>query len=289
VILSHTRYDAKEYSLPGAVHVKPSPSLLAAVRALLRPLVRLLMARGVTCPMLANLLKEIYVDVANREFAGDGGAPSDSRITLLTGVHRKDVRRLRAQPPAGPEEIPETVALGAQIVAAWTRRFRDAKGRPRPLARLQSQGGAESFEALVAGLSTDIRARAVLDAWLRLGVAELDDQDRVVLRSAAFVPSRGFAEKAFYFGHNVGDHLAAAAHNVLGGKPPFLERSVHYDSLDAASVEKLAALAEQGGMTALRAVNREAMQSEARDKKSDAPKQRITFGVYFFTAPRDAE
>ncbi len=269
--------------------MKPSPSLLAAVRVLLRPLVRLLMARGVTCPMLANLLKDIYVDVAQRDFGGEGRAPSDSRITLLTGIHRKDVRRLRAQAPAGSEEMPESVALGAQIVAAWTRRFRDAKGRPRPLPRLQSQGGAESFEALVAGVSTDIRARAVLDAWLRLGVAELDGDDRVVLRNAAFVPSRGFAEKAFYFGHNVGDHLAAAAHNVLGGRPPFLERSVHYDSLDPGSVEKLAALAEQTGMDALRAVNRDAMQAEARDKKSAAPKQRITFGVYFFTAPRDDE
>ena len=277
-----------EYSVAGDVHVKPSPSLLAAVRVLLRPLVRLLMARGVTCPMLASLLKEVYVEVAEREFAGDG-PPSDSRVTLLTGIHRKDVRRLRSQAPAAAEEIPASVALGAQIVAAWTSRFRDAKGRPRPLARLQSQGGAESFEALVASVSTDIRARAVLDAWVRLGVAVLDGDDRVVLRNAAFVPSRGFAEKAFYFGHNVGDHLAAAAHNVLDGQPPFLERSVHYDSLDAASVEKLAALAEDTGMKALRAVNREAMQAETRDKKTDAQKQRITFGVYFFTAPRDAE
>jgi hypothetical protein len=278
-----------EYSGTGAVHVTPSPSLLAALRTLLRPLVRLLMARGVTCPMLANLLKDVYVDVAHCEFGGDGRPPSDSRVTLLTGIHRKDVRRLRASPPAGGEAMPQTVALGAQIVAAWASRFRDAKGRPRPLARLHSQGGAESFEALVAGVSTDIRARAVLDAWLRLGIAEIDGADRVVLRNAAFVPSRGFAEKAFYFGHNVGDHLAAAAHNVLGGKPPFLERSVHYDSLDPASVEKLAALAEETGMKALQAVNREAMQGEARDKKSDAPKQRITFGIYFFSAPREPE
>jgi hypothetical protein len=278
-----------EYSRTGDVHVKPSPSLLAAVRVLLRPLVRLLMARGVTCPMLASLLKEVYVEVAERDFAGDG-PPSDSRVTLLTGIHRKDVRRLRSQAPAGTaEEVPASVALGAQIVAAWTGRFRDAKGRPRPLARLQSQGGAESFEALVASVSTDIRARAVLDAWVRLGVAVLDGEDRVVLRNAAFVPSRGFAEKAFYFGHNVGDHLAAAAHNVLGGKPPFLERSVHYDSLDAASVEKLAALAEDAGMKALRAVNKEAMQADARDAKTQAPKQRITFGVYFFSAKRDPE
>jgi hypothetical protein len=267
--------------------MKPSPSLLAALRSLLRPLVRLLVARGVTCPMLVDLLKETYVDVAGREYGGDRAAPSDSRITLLTGIHRKDVKRLRATPLADAEAMPETVALGAQVVAAWTTRFRDAKGRPRPLARLQSEGGEASFEALVAGVSTDIRARAVLDAWLRLGVVELDDEDRVSLRNAAFVASRGFDEKAFYFGHNVGDHLAAASHNLLGGRPPFLERSVHYDSLDAASVEKLGALAEETGMKALHAVNREAMSAEARDKKSGEPKRRITFGIYFYSAPGD--
>ena len=269
--------------------MKPSRPLLAALHALLRPLVRLLVARGVTCPMLASLLKEIYVEVADRDFGSEGGPPSDSRVTLLTGVHRKDVKRLRAAPAHAGQDMPDTVALGAQIVAAWTTRFRDAKGRPRPLARLESRGGAESFEALVAGISTDIRARAVLDAWLSLGVAELDEDDRVVLRSAAFVPARGIEEKAFYLGHNVGDHVAAAAHNLLDGAPPFLERSVHYDSLDSGSVEKLAALAERTGMKALQAVNREAMGAEARDKKSGAPKRRITFGIYFFSEPRERE
>lgn len=268
----------------------PSPALLAALRSLLRPLVRLLVGRGITCPMLAELLKDVYVDVAEKDYgAGDAARPSDSRVTLLTGIHRKDVKRLRGEPAVTADEMPENVALGAQIVAAWSAKFRDAKGRPRPLARLESQGGAESFEALVAGISTDIRARAVLDAWLRLGVVELDAEDRVILRHAAFVPSRGFEEKVFYFGHNVGDHLAAAAHNVLDGKPPFLERSVHYDSLDADSVAKLAALAERTGMKALQTVNREAMGAEARDKKSGEPKRRITFGIYFFSAPREPE
>jgi hypothetical protein len=269
--------------------MRPSPHLVSALRSLLRPLVRLLVARGVTYPMLAELLKKTYVDVADREFRLEGRPPSDSRVTLLSGVHRKDVRRLRNEVAPADGAMPDTVALGAQLVAEWITRFRDAGGHPRPLARLESQGGAQSFEALVAGVSTDIRARAVLDAWLRLGVAELDEQGRVVLRGAAFVPSRGSREKAFYFGHNVGDHLAAAAHNLLGERPPFLERSVHYDALDPASVSELAALAESAGMKALQAVNREAMERETRDKKAPAPKQRITFGIYFFSERRDKE
>lgn len=269
--------------------MRAAPALIAALRALLRPLVRLLVARGVAFPLLVDLLKQTYVEVAVREFGEAGKPPSDSRVTLLTGVHRKDVRRLREATGAKPEAMPESVALGAQLVAAWIERHGDAKGRPRPLARLQSVGGERSFEALVGSVSTDIRPRAVLDAWLRLGVVERDAQDRVLLRAAAFVPSRGFDEKAYYLGHNVGDHIAAATHNLLGHAPPFLERSVHYDALDPGSIGELAAAAEETGMKALQTVNRKAMDSEARDKKKAAAKRRITFGVYFYSEPTDKQ
>lgn len=274
---------------PSVNAMTPTPSLVAALRHLLRPLVRLLVARGVTYTMLSDLLKQTYVDIADRDFRLEGRAPTDSRVSLLSGVHRKDVRRLREATPSGDAAMPDSVALGAQLVAAWTtrREYLDAKGHPRRLPRLASSG-ARSFESLVTSVSKDIRARSILDEWLRLGVVELDREDRVVLRTEAFVPRRGFDEKAYYLGHNVHDHLAAAVHNLLGNGAPFLERSVHYDALGAASVEELAALAERSGMEALKTVNRKAIACEARDRKQ-APKLRITFGVYFFTEPTDTD
>ena len=264
----------------------PAASLITALRHLLRPLVRLLVARGFTYPMLADLLKEIYVDTADRDFRLDGNPPTDSRVSLLSGVHRKDVRRLRGAAAPQEEAVPDAVALGAQLAAAWTtgRDFVDAKGRPRRLARLASQGGKRSFEALVESVSRDIRARSVLDEWLRLGVAELDKEDRVVLKTAAFVPARGFDEKAFYFGHNLHDHIAAAAHNLLREGPPFVERSVHYDELSARSEAELAALAEEKGMSVVQAVNRKAIACEERDRGDTAPRRRFTFGIYFYSA-----
>ena len=267
----------------------PPPALLAALRHLLRPLVRLLTARGVTCPMLAELLKQLYVEVAVHDFGLDGRPPTDSRVTLLTGVHRKDVKRLRGVAAAGAPPMPEAVALGAQLAALWTTRrdLRDRRGRPRPLPRLASQGGERSFEGLVAGISKDIRARSVLDEWLRLGVAEIDAEDRVVLRSDAFVPSRGADEKAFYFGHNLHAHLSAAAHNMQGAAPPFLERSVHYEGLCADSIARLAARGESTGMKALQSLYSEAKTLEARDRKRDQPKQRMAFGIYFWSEPKE--
>jgi hypothetical protein len=265
----------------------PPSALVAALRRLLQPLVRLLTAQGITYPMLADLLKQVYVEVAVRDFRLEGEAPTDSRVTLLTGVHRKDVKRLRTPGEPQPEAMPEMVALGSQLAAVWTTRrdLRDRKGRPRPLPRLASQGGARSFEGLVASISKDIRARPLLDEWLRLGVVKIDEQDRVVLRSAAFVPSRGFDEKAFYLGHNLHDHIAAAGHNVQGEGTPFLERSVHYEGLDAASVAGIKELAERAGMEAVQSVYRESKEHETRDRKSASPKQRLTFGIYFYSEP----
>lgn len=262
----------------------PPPSLVTALRRILRPLIRLLLARGITYPFLANFLKSVCVEVAERDFRIQGKRQSDSRINLLTGVHRKDVKRLRSE-GYGDDAVPENVSLGAQLVARWTGmpEYLDEHNRPKPLARLASDGGDLSFERLVESVNRDIRSRVVLDEWMRLGVARIDDDDRVCLNVDAFVPETGYDEKAYYFGRNVGDHLAAAAHNLGGGKPPFLERSVYYDGLSSESVRELAALAESLGMEALQAVNRRAIELQSRDAARGDGAQRINFGVYYFS------
>lgn len=264
----------------------PSKALIHAVRQVLHPLARLLLARGLTYPQLAELLKAVLVQVAEKEFPIVGRKQTDSRISLLTGVHRKDVRRLRGPRPVEESVTARAVSLGAQLVAEWTgrRRFRDANGRPLPLPRLASQGGGVSFEGLVERVSKDIRSRVVLDELLRLGVARMDEQDRVVLNAEAFIPRGGPEEKLHYLGHNLGDHTAAATHNVLGAGEPLLERSVHYDALSRESIRELAALAEKGGMEAVQALNQRAIELEERDAGA-AEKHRFTFGVYFFYAP----
>lgn len=263
--------------------------LVAAVRRVLRPLIRLLLSHGLTYPWLSDLLKEIFVEVADKEFQLDRKRQTDSRISLLTGVHRKDVRRLRSVAAATREPAPPSVSLGAQLVGRWLSdsRFQDAGGNPLPLPRLASKGGDLSFDALVASVSKDIRARAVLDEWLRLGVVRLDEDERVVLNVDAFVPAQGFEEKVHYFGQNVHDHLAAAASNVIGGRAPFLERSVHYDTLTPESARELAALAEKAGMQALKTANRRAAQLGDEDAASADARMRITFGVYFFAESMD--
>jgi len=264
----------------------PQKALARALRKILRPLVRLLVARQISYPFVANLLRSVYVEVAERDFGLAGKRLTDSRISLLTGVYRRDVKRLRAELLEG-EVIPPAVSLGAEVVARWNGdpEYLDAEGHARPLP---FQAGDEpSFESLVTSVSKDIRARSVLDEWLRLGVVRFDDRGRVVLDAGVFVPQKGLEEKLYYFGRNLHDHIAAAAHNVQGEEPPMMERSVYYGRLSPASVDELAKLSAERGMEALQAVNRRARELQQGDAGSPDANRRMTFGVYRFEAESD--
>lgn len=110
-----------------------TPSMLSALRRVMRPLVRLMLRKGVTYTMFTDLLKEVFVDVAHREFRLNDTAPTDSRISLLTGVHRKDVRRLRNEGDTAIAALPDNITLGAQLVNVWTNTppFCSAPGQAR--------------------------------------------------------------------------------------------------------------------------------------------------------------
>ena len=264
----------------------PRPSIVAALRRLLRPVVRLLLSHGITFPYLSDLLKLIYVETAAKEF-GFGGRPmTDSRITLVTGVHRKDVRRLRHETMS--EEMPSSsLTLGTKIVARWLGdpAYVDAGGMPRPLPRTAHKGGADSFAALVERVSTNVRPRSVLDELLRLGVVEVDADDLVHLVTRGFVPGKEIDAKAYYFGEALYDHLSAGVDNLGGEKRAWLERSVYYDELTPGAVVKLAEKSELLSMQVLQQINRDGMALEASDPPSPEQRMRMRLGVYFYAEP----
>jgi len=265
----------------------PSPALVRAIRRALRPLVRLMLASGVTYPLVSELLKGVFVEVADREFRLGKKAPTDSRVSLVSGVHRKDVRRLRSADQALDEVVPDTVSFGGKLVTTWLtdERFLDDEGRPRPLAKTRVAGEPAGFEDLVAGRSTDIRPRVVLDEWLRLGIVHLDAQDRLVLNTDAFVPQAGLDEKLFFFAHNLHDHAAAATDNLLCHRAPQLERSLIYDGLTENGIAVLDKRARQLGNRMLQDLNRLASEREEAEATSTAPRHRFTCGLYFYSEP----
>jgi hypothetical protein len=245
-----------------------------------------LLRNGITFPYLSDLLKLIYVETAAKEFGLGARALTDSRVTLLTGVHRKDVRRLRHQ-TVSEAVPPSALTLGTKIVARWLGdpMYVEPDGAPRALPRSAHKGGDNSFAVLVEKVSTNVRPRSVLDELLRLGVVEIDTDDRVHLVARGFVPGKELDAKAFYFGEALHDHLAAGVDNLDGSKGTWLERSVYYDELSPAAIAQLTEKSEQLSMQVLQQINRDGMALEASDPPSPEHRMRMRLGVYFYAEP----
>jgi hypothetical protein len=256
----------------------PDPAKLQGPLArLLRPLVRLFIRSGITFPAVCDLLRELYVNVAEYDFALENKPQTDSRVSLLTGIHRKEVRRLRGA--GAPVSVaPVSLSRTSRIIARWLASpdFTDGEGRPRPLPRVHED--QPSFESLVESVTRDVRARAVLDEWLDRKLAKVDEDGRVVLLEAAYIP-QGDEAQLYYFGRNLHDHIAAAVRNVLGPGPRFFERAVHYDGLSREAAQKLEERARELAMEALQAGNRSA---DTLTEAGAGGDWRWNFGTYIY-------
>lgn len=259
--------------------------MLQAVRRLMRPLARLFIGKGLPLQVFIEIMKDVYVDIAEENLNAANIRPTDSQISLMTGVHRRDVRKFRSMPPDAKIEVPH-LSVGAELVAIWmgNPEFLNPQGQPRPLPYVNRDNPQHSFTALAETVSKDVRPRAILDEMLRQDIARYDEiTDNVWLNVEAFVPQEGWAEKLYYFGHNGEDHLEAAVANILSSKPPFLDRSVYYDGLTRESADTLQNLARETAMKALRQLNRKALELSDIDKGEAEAKYRINFGAYFYT------
>jgi hypothetical protein len=261
---------------------------LDRVLRVLQPLVRLLVKNGVTYPVFAAACKRVFLAAAQQELAAKAMPATDSAVSLLSGVHRRDVRTLtRGAAPASSE--PPVLGLAAQVVARWMNdpAYQGADGARRVLPR---SGPAPSFDALVASVSSDVRAKAVLDELLRLGVvAERGEQ--LQLDRSGFAPRGNFTETSWLAAQNLHDHAAAVVAN-LHGEANFPEQAVFVDEITAASAERLRQVSVAAWKAAFKTVMDEAQQRFDADAAQAAPEERrhrARFGVYFFSEQERSE
>ena len=304
-----TQRNSKDYTSNMAEHnldsQQASRLIFAAISKTLKPVVRLLLHYGIGYPQLIALLKRLYVRAAEEELNTVDKRVSDSRITLLTGVHRKDVARLRKESPEIQQEIAEgysqdnpsdspndnTASLGARLVAEWMANPRflqeereDNPPAPLPFRDPEKRGRADFCELVETVCRKDIRPRSVLDEWQRLGIVSVSD-DIISLNTEAFAPKAGLAEKAYFFGRNIQDHVEAGASNLRGSAPPFFDRSVFYDQLSRDSVEELRALSALGASELLTKINARAHSLQMKDiaNKTDSAQFRFNLGIFNYS------
>ncbi|APX10298.1 DUF6502 family protein [Tateyamaria omphalii] len=258
-----------------------SDAFMRVLRGLLRPLVRTMIARGLTAPVVYGLLKRVYVEVAEESFRLDDKPLTDSRIALLTGVHRKDIRTIKAEGPDETGQSRRKSALLATVIGQWMSAPEFiTDGTPRLLPR-QADDAAD-FETLVRSVNRDVRPRTVLDELMNAGLVSETADGLLELQTEAVVGTGSARDKEAFFAANVGDHLAAATENLLADTPPFFERAVFYNQLPPDAIDEVEAAARAKAQELLEDLNRQSSALHRAAQDAEGPRQRYRLGIYLY-------
>jgi len=262
-------------------------ALNAAVLKLLRPLCRLLLRHHVPFAAFEELAKHTYVQVAMEDFGIPGKKPTLSRASILTGLTRKDVTRLAADPAPERAASDEGYNRAARVLTGWSRdpEFHGADGQPSALPLLE---GANSFTALVKRYSGDMPARAVLDELLRVGAVQEREDGRLELITAGYVPRSGETEKLGILGSDVADLIATIDHNLQhADTDPRFQRKVMYTEFPASQLPAFRKLSAAQAQALLEKFDRWLAEhaDSSLPQDSAVPPMRVGMGIYYFEEP----
>ncbi len=264
---------------------------------LLRPLIRLVLKRGMAHGQFAELVKRAYVESACTDFGVPGRKLTISRVAVLTGLTRKEASRLMQEERSGPEPgARRRINRAARVVTAWIDdpTYHDGRGGPASLP-FEAESGP-SFSSLVADHGADVPPRAVLDELLRVGAVDRLKDGRLRLVGRAYIPQADEAGKLEILGTDVADLVASIEHNLdpeVGR--PFFQRKVAYDNLPGDYLSRLRALLERKGQRLLEELN-EDMARHDRDVVGESgepgaseseDRHRAMIGIYYYEREHD--
>lgn len=259
-------------------------ALYAAVVKLLRPLIQIFLRNGLPFGVFADLARWVYVDVAYHQFGIAGRKQSDSRIAILTGLTRKEVRRLRSMAQPTDAAAVERYNRAARVIAGWRRdpQFVLPDGS---LRALPFEGDEVSFGDLVRRYSGDVPPRAVLDELMQIKAVEKSANDEIVLLTEAYLPSGDTETMHSILGTDVALLIGTIDHNTRNdGNSPRLQRKVAYDNVPEEATAQIRGYCSRAGQHLLEQLDRTISQHD-RDvnrRLGGTGRKHIGVGIYYF-------
>lgn len=267
---------------------KIKKALTQTTLKILKPLIRLLIKNGVSQKEFDEIARRAFVEVGFNDFQIEGTKQTISRVSVITGLNRKEVLRIQrlADKEAWPEAIPLNRA--ARVISGWLRdsEFLDAEGQPKLIPR---QGKKSSFASLVKRYSGDITPGAILKELIRVGAVEIEG-DLLRLCGKGYIPKHGEEEKARIMGVSVSDLLSTIEHNImLKEEDPWFQREVIYRNVPDPIVEEFKILSQKKANSLLLELNDWLSQKKESAEIKEGEGKRIGLGIYYFESKKKGQ
>lgn len=258
-----------------------------AVYRLLRPLSRVLMQHGMAWGSFMELARKAWVDEAYRQVAARGKRPTISAVSALTGLTRKETKRIRDEVIDDDGERDLRYNRAIRVVSGWTGddRFQDSDGNPAALPI----EGENSFATLVKDYSGDIPTVAMLAILETSNTVAVAD-GRVRLLERAYIPADTPAEHLALLGADTGEFVATIGHNFASPREARVyQRKVSNPNVDAASLQEFRHFSNAQSQALLERYHHWLTEHEVDPADADAVARYVAVGVYYYDDSLDGE
>ena len=212
----------------------PPETLHKCLVLILKPVVHFCLKRSLKIQELLEAAKVAFLELSEEEMRRDGAGVSMSRLSIMTGIHRRDVMRLWRD-----EESPKQEGnLLKRVVWKWQQddRYRTKGGRPR---MLQVEGKQSEFVDLVQAISQDLNPYTVLFELERIGAIS-HVGDKIKLEGVVYIPKGDALEGFSLLSADMHDLILGVEENVFD-KPDLknLHIKTEYNNVTVESVERI--------------------------------------------------
>jgi hypothetical protein len=187
--------------------------VLGAFLIVLRPIARILLRFGIGFREFAEIAKTAFVEVASSDFGIRGRPTNISRVAVMTGLTRKEVKRIREKIASGEEKLSVRTTPLCEVLHKWhaEEEFLDKSGRP---AKLTFSGADNSFTSLVRKFGGDIPPGAMRTELKRVGAIQEDERGNLYVVRRSVTPSGQHDNLVAALVHSAYPLLSTIAHNI---------------------------------------------------------------------------
>ncbi len=207
------------------------PSIVAAYKRLLGPLIRILIRNGVSFPEFSEFAKEVFVDVAGKDLKEADNNTAESRIAILTGLTRAEVGRVREESSLR-NSYESNLSRVARFLSGWHTDPEFTGPYGLPLEVPFDSHDHRSFSELARRYTSEISAQRMLDYLRFIGVVEVGTNGRIKVLTRTYVPQTDSPDSLDRLGRAVGDFVGTIEFNRTEMDPEkrLFERRVSADA-----------------------------------------------------------
>lgn len=259
-------------------------TLRNTLRQILMAIIPTLLRNGMSYGEFDQVARKCFVDVAFRDFPPAGRKQTVSNVAIVTGLNRKEVKKLHEFDPDHGEREAQKYNRAVRVLGGWLNdpSFHRKDGNPRDL----EYEGEGSFSELVRKYSGDMPVAAMQKVLTQSGNISPTDDGRLRLLSHAYLPADDPAEKLAILGADTSELIETIEFNLTAPEEALrFQRKASNPQVAVAAIPEIKQFLRRKGQAFLEEVDLYFTQHEARD---DEPGAKLSVSVYYHES-EDAE